>query len=102
MSSILPGLVLSSLCALLKIDLLTGILNQSKAALTQRYGVPQDELLCYLHYLPQFYHLHVHISHTHRQHSRGVERAHFLEDIIHNLRLDSSYYAKKDIIYCKQ
>ena len=75
---------------------------QSKAVLAERFAVPPEELLCYLHYLPQFYHLHVHISHTHRHHSRGVERAHLLEDIIHNLQLDSSYYAHKNIIYCKQ
>jgi hypothetical protein len=48
-----------------------------------RYSVPPDQLRMFVHYLPSYYHFHVHVTHV-KLSSMGaaVGKAHLLEDII--------------------
>ena len=77
------------------LSLLREMRDACVVALTERCeGVAADDLLFYFHYLPSFYHLHVHVCHAQRPHSRGVERARLLDDVIYHLTTDGEYYAK--------
>ena len=57
-------------------------------------GVAPHELRVFVHYQPQFYHLHVHFTRLHSDLGCQVERAHLLHDVIANLEADGDYYAK--------
>lgn len=47
----------------------------------------------YLHYLPSYYHLHVHFTALgFEAPGSGVERAHLLADVIEHLERDPEYY----------
>lgn len=68
--------------------------------LRERFGVVAErDLLLYFHYLPQFYHLHIHVSHHNRKHDRDVTRAHLLDDVLQNLERDGNYYSSIDLTY---
>ena len=68
--------------------------------LRERFGVVAErDLLLYFHYLPQFYHLHIHVSHRKRKHDRDVTRAHLLDDVLQNLERDGHYYSSVDLTY---
>jgi len=81
------------------IPLLKSILDQGKAAIAETYGVEGNQLRIFVHYIPQFYHLHVHFTRLWNDAGVQVERAHLLEDIIQNLESDDDYYAKRTISY---
>ena len=57
----------------------------------------QDQLRVYMHYQPQFYHLHVHFTRAHVYPGCEAERAHLLADVIRNLEADPEHYAKRTI-----
>jgi m7GpppX diphosphatase len=59
----------------------------------RRYGVAADQLRLFVHYVPSFWHLHVHVMHVNADHDASVGRCVLLDDIIDNLRRSSSYYA---------
>ena len=65
------------------------------------YGIRGNQLKCYIHYQPSFYHLHVHITHVkHVARSSMVGRAHLLDDVIDNLEnIDGAYYQKRTMNY---
>ena len=68
--------------------------------LRERFGVVAErDLLLYFHYLPQFYHLHIHVSHRNRKHDRDVTRAHLLDDVLQNLERDGHHYSSVDLTY---
>jgi m7GpppX diphosphatase len=61
------------------------------------FGVAPTSLRLYVHYLPSFYHLHVHIVHmNHIPPEDGVHIGHaiLLDDIIDNLEIQSDWYQK--------
>ncbi|CAM9160252.1 unnamed protein product [Scytosiphon promiscuus] len=51
------------------------------------YGVPEEQLRVFVHYMPQFYHFHVHFTRVHNTIGVEAERAHLLVDIIQNLEM---------------
>lgn len=58
-------------------------------------GVPQDQVLAYIHYPPSVYQLHVHFSFPYGQYyHRDAFRVHNLGTVINNLELDPDYYTK--------
>lgn len=59
------------------------------------YGVPEDQLRIFVHYLPQFFHFHVHFTRLHNTIGVEVERAHLLQDIIQNLLQDDEFYSRR-------
>ena len=72
------------MCTRVLLVVLTRDVSRYRLFLTcsSRYGVDEADLLCYFHYLPQFYHLHLHVTHQHVKHDRGVERAHLIDDVV--------------------
>ncbi|XP_034521951.1 m7GpppX diphosphatase isoform X2 [Ailuropoda melanoleuca] len=74
--------------------------NQQQEAILQRYQVKGDRLRVYLHYLPSYYHLHVHFTALgFEAPGSGVERAHLLEDVIENLECDPEHYQQRPLTF---
>lgn len=66
--------------------------------ISKQFDVPEDQIRCYFHYHPSFYHLHLHYSHVmHLAHGVTTERAHMLTDVISNISLVGDYYQKVTI-----
>jgi len=81
------------------LPLLKRILKVGTETICATYGVQADELRVFVHYQPQFYHFHVHFTRLHNDLGCQVERAHLLQDIIHNLEADGACYASKRTLY---
>ena len=81
------------------LPLLEAILARGTHTIEQVYGVPPEQLRVFVHYMPQFFHFHVHFTRLHSDLGCQVERAHLLQDIIANLRADGEYYAKRTLYY---
>jgi m7GpppX diphosphatase len=81
------------------IGLLEGILKEAPKAIEKVYGVKRDQLRLFVHYIPQFMHLHIHVTRLWNDIGCQVERAHLVSDIVQNLKLDGDYYEKRTITY---
>ncbi|GMI29561.1 hypothetical protein TeGR_g15042 [Tetraparma gracilis] len=81
------------------LPLLRSILSAGPAAIQDTYGVKPDQLRVFLHYVPQFYHLHVHFTSLATDFGVQCERAHLLNDVVQNLEMDPDYYKKRTIEY---
>lgn len=78
------------------LPLLRNILQEGKEAIRKRYQVTGDRLHVYLHYLPLYYHLHVHFTALgFEAPGSGVEQAHLLAEVIENLECDPKHYQKR-------
>ena len=64
------------------VPLLASILSEGTARLQAVYGVPAGSLRVFFHYLPQFYHLHVHFTRLSNDFGCQVERCHLLEGVV--------------------
>jgi m7GpppX diphosphatase len=76
--------------------LLKNVLKQGRKALEERYGVPPDKLRVFLHYLPSYFHLHVHFMHMGMEPTFGmaVNKAHAIQEVISNLEICDEFYVK--------
>ncbi|XP_004438508.1 PREDICTED: m7GpppX diphosphatase isoform X1 [Ceratotherium simum simum] len=82
------------------LPLLRNILREGQEAILQRYQVKADRLRVYLHYLPSYYHLHVHFTALgFEAPGAGVERAHLLAEVIENLECDPEYYQQRTLTF---
>uniref|UniRef100_A0A8C0SSL7 m7GpppX diphosphatase n=1 Tax=Canis lupus familiaris TaxID=9615 RepID=A0A8C0SSL7_CANLF len=82
------------------LPLLRNILREGQEAILQRYQVRGDRLRVYLHYLPSYYHLHVHFTALgFDAPGSGVERAHLLADVIENLECDPEHYQRRTLTF---
>ncbi|XP_008587673.1 PREDICTED: m7GpppX diphosphatase-like [Galeopterus variegatus] len=82
------------------LPLLRNILCLGQEAILQRYQVKGDRLRVYLHYLPSYYHLHVHFTALgFEAPGSGVERAHLLAEVIENLEYDATYYQQRTLTF---
>lgn len=81
------------------IPMLKSMQSQGYNAIERIYGVKADQIKCFVHYQPQFYHFHVHFTRLENEIGTTVERAHLLTDVIQNLEMDGSYYEKRTITY---
>lgn len=71
-----------------------------QAAIEEQFGVKADKLRIYFHYQPSYYHLHVHFTHV-KFEAPGTDalRAHLLEDVIDNIKMNSEFYSHKTLSY---
>lgn len=77
------------------VPMLKQMLSDCMAAIDTHTGIPQDQVMAYVHYPPSVYQLHVHFSYPYGQYChRDAYRVHPLPTIINNLEIDSDYYAK--------
>ncbi|GMI12266.1 hypothetical protein TrRE_jg10180, partial [Triparma retinervis] len=81
------------------IPVLKSILSSGLSTISSLYGVPPPEVRVFVHYHPQFYHLHVHFTRLWNDGGAQVERAHLLEDVIQNLEGDGEYYVGRTMFY---
>lgn len=79
---------------------LTGHSPSRQDAILQRYQVPAERLRVYLHYLPSYYHLHVHFTALgFEAPGSAVERAHLLAAVIENLEHDPQHYQQRTLTF---
>ena len=78
------------------LPLLENILTAGSAAITAKFGLPAEQQRIYIHYVPSYFHLHVHFLNAKHDGSYGMAagKAHTLQDVIGNIKLLPDYYAK--------
>lgn len=81
------------------LPMLRDIQTRCPQVLEEVYGVPKNQLRIFLHYQPQFYHLHFHFTRLENGIGCEVERGHLLADVIQNLEMDGEYYLRRTITY---
>jgi len=82
------------------IPLLKNIKEKGLKGLKERYGIEPDRVRTYFHYLPSFYHLHVHFSAlSFDAPGTFCGKAHLLSDVISNLSIDGAYYSKATLSF---
>jgi m7GpppX diphosphatase len=81
------------------IPMLKNLQKDGLTAIEKIYGIQSDQIRCFVHYQPQFYHFHVHFTRLENEVGSTVERGHLLIDIIQNLEMDPLYYTKRKITY---
>ncbi|KAG8458508.1 hypothetical protein KFE25_003043 [Diacronema lutheri] len=72
------------------------------ACICAKYGVPANQLRAYLHYLPSFWHLHIHFNVLGCPTVGGglnVGKALLLDDVIDQLERDPMHFARAAITY---
>ena len=81
------------------IPLLKSMAKEGLEAIQTIYGIPSNQIRIFVHYVPQFYHFHIHFTRLENEVGCSVERAHLVSDIIQNLGMDSGYYRKRMLTY---
>ena len=81
------------------LPVLKDILTQGLATIEEIYGVSKEEVRVFVHYLPQFYHFHVHFTRLFNSVGCSCDRAHLLQSVINNLEEDPLYYAKANLYF---
>ena len=81
------------------LPLLRNLKNEGTAAIAEKYGVAENKLRIYFHYLPSFYHLHVHYTHVNNTCGCNIERAIFLDDVIDMLETSSNAMEEKTMTF---
>ncbi|MPC17645.1 m7GpppX diphosphatase-like [Portunus trituberculatus] len=82
------------------LPLLRNVLEKGSTAIKEKYGIPAHKLRVYLHYLPSFYHLHVHFSAlSFEAPGTWAGKAHLLSSVISNIETCSDHYQKVTLPY---
>jgi len=82
------------------LPLLKAIQEAGLAALQEQYGIQANAVRCYFHYLPTFYHLHIHFDHIAGGHSgHNVGKAVLLDDVIDALERDGDHFTKASLTF---
>ncbi len=79
--------------------MLEAVESEGKRVIAKVYGIPAEQLRVFVHYVPQFYQLHVHFTRLHNEMGCQAERAHLVSDIVQHLRADGDWYLKRNIQY---
>ena len=77
------------------VDMLKDIQAKALEKIEEEMGLQPDQIMCYIHYPPSVYQLHIHFKHPIGTHD--TLRMHSLASVINNLQLDPDYYAKSTI-----
>lgn len=54
------------------LPMLRNVLQRGAEAIKDTYGVPQEHLRVFMHYLPSYFHLHVHFVHVAKEATFGM------------------------------
>jgi m7GpppX diphosphatase len=78
------------------INILQKSVDNGKRVIEEKYNICSDKLLCFFHYHPSVWQLHIHfmnISNTSiKSDSYSLPRAHLVSSVIENLKVNSDYY----------
>ncbi|KAJ4460281.1 putative Scavenger mRNA decapping enzyme [Paratrimastix pyriformis] len=75
------------------LPLLEKMASEGRRRIQAKYGVAPESILCFVHYLPSFFHFHVHYVST-GFYLQAASRSLLLEDIIDALRADPDHFQK--------
>eukprot|EP00607_Mallomonas_marina_P009521 CAMPEP_0182417908 /NCGR_PEP_ID=MMETSP1167-20130531/2358_1 /TAXON_ID=2988 /ORGANISM="Mallomonas Sp, Strain CCMP3275" /LENGTH=352 /DNA_ID=CAMNT_0024591767 /DNA_START=20 /DNA_END=1078 /DNA_ORIENTATION=+ len=78
-------------------DMLENLLKKSLETIEEVYGIRRTEIRVFIHYPPQFYHMHVHFTRVGNEFGCPVEKAHMLKDVIDLLRIDGDIFTKRTL-----
>jgi len=81
------------------LPLLRNIRDVAYEQMSKVYGVEKNKLRLFVHYHPQYYYFHVHVTSMDIDYGIQAGRARLLEEIISNLEIDGSYYQKKLLFF---
>ncbi|KXZ51606.1 hypothetical protein GPECTOR_12g570 [Gonium pectorale] len=83
------------------LPLLENVRDRGCQAIQDRYGVPRSSLRLFVHYLPSYWHLHVHIVHADLlTHGSVAGKAILLDDVIDNIKtFGSDYWRRRSLTY---
>ncbi|EGT49207.1 CBN-DCS-1 protein [Caenorhabditis brenneri] len=85
------------------LQMLYNIRDKSLKAINEKYGLRTDQIKCYFHYQPSFYHLHVHfINLKYDAPASTTMSAILLDDVINNLELNSEHYKKSTLTFTRK
>jgi m7GpppX diphosphatase len=78
------------------INILQQSVDNGKNVIEQKYNINSNELLCFFHYHPSVWQLHIHfmnVSNTSTKFSSySLPRAHLVSSVIENIKINSNYY----------
>ena len=74
------------------VKMLETVLNGTKNAIKNIYGFDDSRLRVFVHYWPQYFHFHIHFTTLSIHFGCNIEKAHLLEDIIDNVKMNANYY----------
>ncbi|EFO91810.1 CRE-DCS-1 protein [Caenorhabditis remanei] len=85
------------------LPMLHNIRDKSLKAIEEKYGLKNDQVKCYFHYQPSFYHLHVHfINLKYDAPASTTLSAILLDDVINNLELNSNHYKQSTLTFTRK
>ncbi|CAB60481.1 m7GpppX diphosphatase [Caenorhabditis elegans] len=85
------------------LEMLYNMRDKSLEAINQKYGLKTDQIKCYFHYQPSFYHLHVHfINLKYDAPASTTMSAILLDDVINNLELNPEHYKKSTLTFTRK
>jgi m7GpppX diphosphatase len=74
----------------------SNLINSGFNYKNNKIQLSKNKLRFFIHYVPSYWHLHIHIVSTdYGYKGMSINEAHNLDDIIHNIKLDSDYYKNK-------
>ena len=76
--------------------MLKSVRDESLKAIEKKWGLDPSKVRAYFHYLPTYYHLHVHFTHVDVKCDRAIVT---LDEAISNIELMGDYYAKCSLTY---
>jgi len=81
------------------LPLLKNIYKKGLESIEEKVGIKAKHLRVYVHYMPTYFHLHIHFKHVSLSSDGGVSigKAIFLHDIIDNIEMQKDYYQKKSL-----
>ena len=78
------------------INILQQSVDNGKNMIEKKYNINFNELLCFFHYHPSVWQLHIHfmnVSNTSTKfNSYSLPRAHLVSSVIENIKMNSNYY----------
>lgn len=97
------------------LPMLCQVKDRCVAAMAASTGFRRHEIMCYFHYLPSVFQLHLHVCAPYGQYTTpDIYKVHPIDNVISNLRIDPHFYQKATIstvvvgkgdlcsIYCRQ
>jgi len=82
------------------LNLLENINVKGRTEIEKFYKLQKNKLKVYVHYLPTYFHFHVHFVHIENESSNSqIEKAHGLNQIIQNIKINKQYYSQCDLEY---
>jgi hypothetical protein len=77
------------------VPMLKRMMEVCLCSIEKEIGIPQDQVMAYIHYPPSVYQLHVHFCFPYVQYyHRDSDRVHNLKTVIENLELAPDYYER--------